>query len=88
MRGQLFTPITFAKKNFLLLHAKINTKVRDVAQDTCEKIQMGTLSAIHDNSILRDTYPNCLFLFRFFREFRAGPEMTLFLRGRRGARPG
>jgi hypothetical protein len=34
---QLFTPITFAKKNFLLLHvlhAKINTNVLDVAQDT------------------------------------------------------
>src|ERR1043165_7591660 len=33
-REQLFTPITFAKKNFLLLHAKINTNVWDVARDT------------------------------------------------------
>jgi hypothetical protein len=33
-REQLFTPITFAKKNFLLIHAKKNTNVRDSARDT------------------------------------------------------
>ena len=33
-REQLFTPITFAKKIFLLLHAKNKYIVWDVAQDT------------------------------------------------------
>ena len=33
-REQLFTLITFAKKNFLLIHAEINTNVRDCARDT------------------------------------------------------